>query len=709
MLHIAVGYDGYFDPKGKYKHREWVPSHFDWPAEADRAEREILREAATADVYVCPTLMVAEKRAKGAAADRLNVKADIDGEVDLDKVREVGGFAVLSGSPGHAHVYVPLAETVPAHHYTALCRALGAYLGHADSKIADNDVLRPPGTHNHKPTALDGSPPAPVDFVIRPSGVRVDPQTLAALLGVELAATPAPTTADVAVVEAVDLALYPHVRTALGKATGDRSADTMRVVGACHNAGLTLAQTRYVVTSRDDLRTRLNDRNDDDVLTCWLKATDARQNVKEVRPDQISNNKSSPVSAPKPPPAQPVNGAELLDDIRDFLARFVVYPNPHGLVAHVLWIVHTWLMCCWESTPRMAFLSPEPGSGKSRALEVTEPLIPNPVHAVNTTSAYLFRKVADSGGKPTILYDEIDTVFGPRAKENEDIRGMLNAGHRKGAKAGRCVVRGKNIETEELDAYCAVMLAGLDDLPDTLMSRSIVNRMQRRAPTEPVEPWRPRINGPKAEALRQRIEAWADSVRDRAGGLWPEMPPGVQDRDADVWEAPLAVAELAGGHWPETARVAAVTLVTASKAGAPSVGVQLLRDLKVVFDTQGEERLSTESLLTELRGIEESPWGVIRRGEPLDARGLAQRLRKYGIKPDLQRTNEGVSRGYTRAQFADAWSRYACTESVTSVTSDIPGAEPHPLCGSCQATLERPESIARGHCAECALRQGGAA
>src|ERR1019366_9793233 len=119
---------------------------------------------------------------------------------------------------------------------------------------------------------------------------------------------------------------------------------------------------------------------------------------------------------------------------------------------------HTHRMDAWESTPRIAFLSPEPGSGKSRALEVTELLVPRPVHAVNTTPAYLFRKVADPLGLPTILYDEIDTVFGPRAKENEDGRGMLNAGHRKGAVAGRCVDRGATVFTEELPAYCAVAL-----------------------------------------------------------------------------------------------------------------------------------------------------------------------------------------------------------------------------------------------------------
>ncbi len=180
----------------------------------------------------------------------------------------------------------------------------------------------------------------------------------------------------------------------------------------------------------------------------------------------------------------------VLDDVEAYLGRFVAYPSEHAGVAHALWIAHTHLMDAWESTPRLAFLSPEPGSGKSRALEVTEPLVPRPIHAVNTSSAYLFRKVSDDAGPPTLLYDEIDTVFGPKAKENEDIRGMLNAGRRRGATAGRCVVRGKVIETEELRAYCAVALAGVGDLPDTIITRSVVIRMRRRAPHERVDPFR---------------------------------------------------------------------------------------------------------------------------------------------------------------------------------------------------------------------------
>ena len=119
----------------------------------------------------------------------------------------------------------------------------------------------------------------------------------------------------------------------------------------------------------------------------------------------------------------------VLDEVYAFLGRFVAYPSESAHVAHTLWTAHTHLMDSCESTPRIAFLSPEPGSGKTRALEITETLVPRPVEAINTTPAYLFRKVSDPAGLPTILYDEIDTIFGPRAKEHEEIRGIINAGH----------------------------------------------------------------------------------------------------------------------------------------------------------------------------------------------------------------------------------------------------------------------------------------
>jgi hypothetical protein len=408
-----------------------------------------------------------------------------------------------------------------------------------------------------------------------------------------------------------------------------------------------------------------------------------------------------------PEPLEASTGAGLLDDVEAFLSRFVVYPGEAERIAHTLWIAHTWFMDCWDSTPRIAFLSPEPGSGKSRALEVSEPLVPRPIHAVNTTPAYLFRKVSDEAGAPTILYDEIDTVFGPKAKDNEEIRGMLNAGHRRGATSGRCVIRGKAVETEELPAYCAVALAGLDDLPDTIMTRAVVVRMRRRAPNEEIEPWRLRINGAEAEQLGDRLRAWANASRALVEGCWPEMPAQIVDRDAEVWEALLAVADLAGEEWPDRARRSGVALVARSKDNAHSIGVQLLRDLRDVFTSRNADKLGTDDILGALHDLEESPWNDL-RGKQLDARGLSYRLGKYGVKPKNLRLHERVVKGYDSADLADPWARYLQNplglfsyESATTATPLLrqhcpscgvatPDIDPGSLCLECEA-----EEIAR--------------
>lgn len=345
---------------------------------------------------------------------------------------------------------------------------------------------------------------------------------------------------------------------------------------------------------------------------------------------------------------------QVMDEVHTFLGRFVAYPSDHARVAHCLWIAHTHLMDAWESTPRLAFLSPEPGSGKTRALELTETLVPRPVEAINATPAYMFRKISDPDGLPTILYDEIDTVFGPRAKEHEELRGVINAGHRRGAVAGRCVMRGKTVETEELPAFCAIAMAGLGNLPDTILSRCVIFRMRRRAPSEHVESYRRRVHAKEGNQLRDRLAAWARQIR-TCLNTNPSMPDGIEDRNADVWESLLSVADAAGGDWSKRARVAAVALVADAKGGQPSLGIRLLVDLKTVFADR--DRLWTMDILSALNNLEESPWGDL-KGKPIDPRRLSNLLRPYGVKSDQVKINGVNQHGYTRESLWDAWVRY---------------------------------------------------
>jgi hypothetical protein len=310
-------------------------------------------------------------------------------------------------------------------------------------------------------------------------------------------------------------------------------------------------------------------------------------------------------------------GQRMLTDVCAFLRRFISYPSEHALTAHALWCVHAHLMDQWDTTPRLAFLSAEPSSGKTRALEVTELLVPNPIAAVNVTPAYLFRKVG--GDEPiTLLYDEIDTVFGPKARDNEELRGLLNAGHRRGAIAGRCVVRGKSVETEEIPAYAAVAMAGIGWLPDTILSRSVIIRMRRRHAGERVESYRRRIHEREGWRLRDLITAWARSATTK----WPTLPDEIQDRNADVWEPLIAIADAIGGNWPERSRVAAVALLGEGREAEASLGIRLLADLRTVFDDDDE--LPSKIILGRLNELEESPWGDL-HGKPLDERGLAHR------------------------------------------------------------------------------------
>ena len=133
------------------------------------------------------------------------------------------------------------------------------------------------------------------------------------------------------------------------------------------------------------------------------------------------------------------------------------------------------------------------------------------------------------------------------------------------------------------------------------------------------------------------------------------MPDGIEDRNADVWEALLAVADAAGGVWPDQARNACITLVAESRSSSPSLGIRLLGDLKQVFGTK--DHMSTFEILNDLHNIEEAPWLEL-RGKALDARGLSWRLRPYNVSPRDVRIGDKALKGYYATDLWDAWERY---------------------------------------------------
>lgn len=346
--------------------------------------------------------------------------------------------------------------------------------------------------------------------------------------------------------------------------------------------------------------------------------------------------------------------ANVLWDTYDFLGRFVVFPSEHDRVAVTLWVAHTHAVDLFYSTPRLSIGSPEPGSGKSRLLEVASALVRSSLYVFGASTAAVFRSIGQDP-RPTLLFDEVDAIFGYRGRgdQYEDLRAVLNVGHRRGATIPRCV--GPAHDVAQFDVFAPVALAGLGELPETLRSRSISIGMKPRGPGETVEPFRMRDHEPQGHAIRDRLADAVGALSTKLSALRPKMPPGVEDRPADVWEPLLAIAEAAGGEWPELGR-GACGAMTSEVVRRRSLGINLLEDCRKVLGTRGS--LSTEDLLKGLQALPESPWARL-RGRPIDARALASFLGEYSIHSTNVRFPRGqVLKGYRTADFFDAWQRY---------------------------------------------------
>jgi hypothetical protein len=353
-------------------------------------------------------------------------------------------------------------------------------------------------------------------------------------------------------------------------------------------------------------------------------------------------------------------GHGVLDDLTAFVARFSVFPSEHCAPTLALWYAHTHATEQFYVTPRLVLDSAEPGSGKTRVLEVAQHFVRAPEMTISATPAALFRLV--SQGPITILFDEVDAIFNPKNNgNNEDLRGLLNAGYKRSATIARCVGDAKNIKVERFPVYAPAALAGIAGaMPSTITTRAITIHMRRRRHDEPVEPFRERSIAREAQPLRDQLATWIDSVAPQLADAQPTMPEGVTDRAAEIWEPLLAIADTAGNHWPHTARTACQHFVLDTGPAITSLGVRLLADLRHIFVRVGADRIRTTDILTALCDLDESPWGDL-DGKPLDARRLARLLDRFDVKPRPFKLQGELVKGYhTTGEHgvADAWDRY---------------------------------------------------
>ncbi|ORB70854.1 hypothetical protein BST44_22760 [Mycobacterium scrofulaceum] len=331
------------------------------------------------------------------------------------------------------------------------------------------------------------------------------------------------------------------------------------------------------------------------------------------------------------------------------------------MTAVTLWVAATHLLDRFDFAPRLVIRSALKQSGKSRLLEVVAEMVHAPLKQFNATTPYIFRSLDE---KPrTLLIDEADALFGTRTKAdlNEDLRALLNAGFQRGATIGRTV--GPMHEPHEFPVFAMAALAGIGRMPDTIEDRAIVVLMQRRKPDEKVEPYRLSRDRADLTEVRAKVQEWTATVPEDVGAMRPDIP--VDDRPADLWEPLIIVAELAGGEWPERARLACKAL-TARHIEDDTASVQLLADIREMFTVAlrhecfrpGEVGMfKSEDLCSALRGLPDSPWREI----DLTPSKLGRRLSEFGVKTTKVTVAGRRTNYYRRSDFDDVFARYLPT------------------------------------------------
>lgn len=349
--------------------------------------------------------------------------------------------------------------------------------------------------------------------------------------------------------------------------------------------------------------------------------------------------------------------ADLLDLSLEFMGRFVVFPG-QARAALALFVAHSYALDGAHATPYMLIVSPEKRSGKTRAMEVLELLVARPWRVTGASEAAMFRKIEKD--RPTLLLDELDAIFGSNSERTEPLRAILNAGNRPGGTVARCV--GENKDVEDFSVYCPKVLAGIDSghrIPDTIRDRAVTIHMQRKTDAEPVESFRYRNAKLEAEPIRDGLTAWANGPAvDLLREAEPEIPKGLGDRAAEAWEPLFAIADMAGGEWPDLARESALALSGIEETEEQTLGTLALSAIQSAFSSSGEDRITTSALLGEINADDELPFGGWRDGKGIDSRRLAKLLKPYGIRPRTVWLGGESAKGYLREQFTTPWERW---------------------------------------------------
>ena len=351
----------------------------------------------------------------------------------------------------------------------------------------------------------------------------------------------------------------------------------------------------------------------------------------------------------------------MADELEAHYTRHAILPKGAASVL-TIWTLHTYAIDAFQHTPYILVTSPVKECGKSTLLDALEAATNKAFLTVSITAAVAFRLCEQF--KPTLLLDEADNSL---PKEKTELLGLLNAGHRRGARASRC--EGEDNKLRFFNVFGPKVISGIGNQKDTLESRSIIIHMVRKLPSEKVA----RIKPKACETLRQQCRRWADDHMSAIQETELQLPEEMGNREADKWEPLFNIAHVLGGPWPEKMH-AAVNLLKPVDNEGEAAGVRLLHDILAVFNERDTDRLFTDDILAALHAMEDRPWRHWYQGNAITSRQVSNRLRPFGIHSKSIRRDSDNRKGYEEKPFIDAALHYPLPRAVTASQANGDGA-----------------------------------
>jgi putative DNA primase/helicase len=200
--------------------------------------------------------------------------------------------------------------------------------------------------------------------------------------------------------------------------------------------------------------------------------------------------------------------------------------------------------------------------------------------------------------------------------------------------------------------------------------------MRRKLPGETAEPDRKVAVNAAAAPVKVGLEEWAArGAADLLRSIHPTPISGFNPRQNDIAEVLLAIAQLAGGGWPQRLSEGLKVVCKATKVEDASIGATLLTDIHTVFDEHETDTISSKMMTECLCEIEGRPWAEWSHGKVLTANNLARQLKKFKIYPVKIRLGPTeTAQGYRREDFVDAWSRYCALSPIQTGTTEQPAS-----------------------------------